>query len=332
LAGLFSQRKDCALEVIIVDDASADTGIRDVADAFGCVYLRMSQHRGSAYCKNAGMLLSHGEIVWFLDSDVEFLSTDTMSNMVKIIFSMNGCGVVGGEAILDSSGALRFIFGRNIDRSTGKSRPDYFKLESVDSGGHFVEYDYVPTSNCMISKEVALTVGGFDDAYPTLGEDKDFGYRVQSLGLRTCVSRDTVVQHRFSQMGRTANGLAKVYRTQLRFVARHFGLPSLAWTVIDELKNINRSVVGPRASINSQADEIREFERHYVQQVLGLSSPERPARRDFVVRTWQLASALVWVLWNRKGLTSFGSYRLPELQQYRNCESPAGRCADGAAS
>ncbi len=223
LSGLLSQWRHFPLQVIVVDDASTDDGTRNLAALHPQVtYVRTDVPRGSAFAKNLGLSLAEGEFVLFLDSDVTFLSNTTLQTMVATMSDDLQCGQVGGEAIVDCAEKVKFIFGRHIDKKTGMSRIRFIPAEQA--GSRRFRCDYVPTSNCMVRRDVALHVCGFDDAYSSVGEDKDFGYRVKQLGLRSYVLSDSAVWHHFSTTGRTDSGLRKQFRTQIRFILRHFGL------------------------------------------------------------------------------------------------------------
>ena len=278
-------------------------------------YLRLNDRRGSAYCRNLGLRRASGDLVLFLDSDVAFLSDGTLATMTDVIRADPTYGQVGGEAIVGRHGTPTHLVGRNLVPATGASRWHFVSATTAQPGERF-DCDYLPTSNCMMRREVALRLNGFDDAYLDVGEDKDFGYRMMTLGLRSCIARGTVVDHRFSSTGRGHGGLGKHYRTQIRFCMRHFGTAAavsaacqLAWSGLQR---------GGRRAPSSGDPDLWHFEARYRAEVLGLSpSPHLGSR---VVEAWHagnaLLAALLWNLVRRRGLHTEGSV-------YLNLREPA---------
>ena len=64
------------------------------------------------------------------------------------------------------------------------------------------ECTYLATCNCMVRKDVAFEVGGFDPYYEFGGEDVDFGYRILSKGYSNQVCFAVGVHHHRSVHGR----------------------------------------------------------------------------------------------------------------------------------
>ena len=307
LKGLLAQRRNGPHEVLVIDDASSDDDSERVCAAVPVVtYTRLDRHRGSAYCRNLGLLQAHGAIVLFLDSDVTFLSETTLEAMAEVIRTDPECGQIGGEAIVDCDGTLKYVFGRHLEPSTGTSRWCFVSVENAKPRERF-ECDYLPTSNCMMRRDVALRLNGFDDAYPGVGEDKDFGYRVMTSGFRSYAMPETVVNHHFSSTGRGRTGLRKYYRTQIRFCLRYHGLASTVGTACRMAWRGRRAP--DRSRHRTDDPDIRQFEMSHQANVLGLvPSPHLGGRLANIWHAgWTLLLALLWNLVSRRGLRGGGS-------------------------
>jgi glycosyltransferase involved in cell wall biosynthesis len=77
-----------ALEVVIVDDASTESGLEDVVSAYRNRGLALRLHRvaGQVYTKEArliGIELATGEIIAFADADDEFMGEDILDRHVR---------------------------------------------------------------------------------------------------------------------------------------------------------------------------------------------------------------------------------------------------------
>lgn len=316
LSGLHHQLHDLDAEVIVIDDASSQLGIPEVANRHSASYIRLDQPHGSGYCKNLGISVSRGRALLFLDTDIDFVRNTSIKSTYAALWQLPECGEVGGEALVDSEGAIRYIFGRNIDYQTGRSRNDYTPIESYTGP---IQYDYVPTSNCMVKRDDALLVNGFDDAYSILGEDKDFGYRLKLMGLKNYVVENSVVLHWFAPHGRRVDGLNKLNRTQVRFFIRHFGFRSfMAMLFRQELDIL--SALFQRSPNTVPVDPIiAALEDHFVQTILRINTREIN-KKDVLRNALRFLGASFWNLTHRDGLRAIGGSKYPlrrgDLAQY----------------
>lgn len=321
LEGLASQVNIADLQILVIDDASTDTGLFELAKKYQVEYFRLGTLQGSAYSKNIGLIKANGEFVLFLDSDIEFISRTTITTMVKIFNTYPKCGQVGGEAILGVRGNAKYIFGRNISLTTGSSRCDYIQIrpDNLDEGKLF-PFDYIPTSNCMIRKEIGIKLHGFDDAFLGMGEDKDFGYRLKKLGYVSYVSSNSVVVHKFTLDGRYGSALSKQYRTQIRFLWRHFGYAVAVKIVANQFLKLLRDFFHPsRPACQTTDPLLLEYERHYREDLLGFRNADSKVRRKGILYSaGSLIKSFAWNLVRGKNIKIQGSRRVQELQILRS--------------
>ena len=317
LTGLASQSGVSISEIIIVDDGSTEKGPRELALSFQAKYIRLEESMGSGYSKNIGLLKSNGDFVLFLDSDVEFISSYTLLVMVRALSANDNYGEVGGEALVDQKGNVGFVFGRNIDFDLGRSKCDYFPVGITSETDNVIEYDYIPTSNCLLRRKLALEIGGFDDSYSCLGEDKDFGYRVKKQGFKNCVLEQGVILHRFSPTGRTKNALNKQYRTQIRFYLKHFGFGATNQMVLKQTRILVSRAISPLPiQFNSAVEPtIQEFESHYREKILGFNKIDNNIdnMREAIISLSAFWAAYIWNIVNRRGIRCKGSVYFTDL-------------------
>ena len=99
------------------------------------------------------------------------------------------------------------------------------------------ECTYLATCNCMVRKDVAFEVGGFDPYYEFGGEDVDFGYRILSKGYSNQVCFAVGVHHHRSVHGRYPDETLRYHRTRIRFNLKHYSPPrNLFIAAVDCLK------------------------------------------------------------------------------------------------
>src|SRR3989344_5789604 len=73
-------------EIIIVDNGSKDGTIELMEKEFSNVILiKNNKNLGTSIAKNQGVATSTGQLVLFLDSDIEITHEKCISNMVKIM-------------------------------------------------------------------------------------------------------------------------------------------------------------------------------------------------------------------------------------------------------
>jgi GT2 family glycosyltransferase len=289
------------LEIVVVDDGTPTAEVRLVAESHDATYLRSGARLGSGHAKNLGLQVAAGELVLFLDSDAELVSDRALECLVRVLHTADRAGSVGGEGIFDAESRVRYICGRRVDSVTGRSHTDFAPVIKDLAVEQLVQCDYVPTSNCLVARELALRINGFDDAYRSVGEDKDFGFRLKLLGYHSYVSPEGVVRHDFDPRGRDADGLSRLYRTQIRFCWRYNGLIRTVPTFVQ--------AVWPKPTEESLPSDplIDELSRRYVQNVLHVD-PAQPCSRFHSL--FRFAMAWVWNVTHRRGVHSWGSVRV----------------------
>ena len=211
------------IEIIVVDDCSVDDTITFLGRNYPDVRLITCQRRyGPSYLRNLGSRKAKGDFFLFLDSDVILPNEKIVWRMVEILSQDEFTGEIGGEiqvyrSILDKAiGKRRDFFGKNHDVFSKKN-------EKVEN--QLKECTYLATCNCMVRKEVAFEVGGFDPYYKFGGEDADFGYRISKKGYTNRVDFKLGVHHHRSTKGRYSDETYRYHRTRVRFNLKHFTLP-----------------------------------------------------------------------------------------------------------
>ena len=214
-----SNQSYSSLELIIVDDYSEDhfDALRNIIS--GIKMFRCNQRSGPAFAKNLGAMNALGKYLLFLDSDIEVIDDDCIKKMVEISQSDGSIGELGGELALGKD--CVYTCGANITfdgKTTAKN-----VLVGDDNRSELYLCDFVPTSNCFVSKDMFFKVGGFDPYFLYLAEDKDLGYRIKKLGYSNYFSYNISVKHNFCSTYSYKNGY-HYFRARLQFAVKHKGL------------------------------------------------------------------------------------------------------------
>ena len=176
------------LEIIIVDDCSSDD-MRHIATSFpGVHYVRLSENRGAAGARNAGIRRAKGKYVALLDDDDEFL-THKLQVQVPVLEANPEVGVVYGQSVV-----------------TGSDVPLLLWPEWGPSGRVFEEFltrtdDFLHPPTWLVRRELFEAAGWFDEQHRTM-EHYDMALRLASLTPWIFLGGGPVARGRFSKKGK----------------------------------------------------------------------------------------------------------------------------------
>jgi GT2 family glycosyltransferase len=212
-----------SLEIIVADDCSEDDTIEFLKLNYPDVRLISCFHRyGPSHLRNLGLREANGEFILFLDSDVVLPGRDIVWRMVESLSRDRNIGEIGGEIpvylnIMDEArGKRRDFFGKNHDVISKNAEKTKNQMKKCT---------YLATCNCMIRKDVAFEVGGFDPYYRFGGEDADFGFNILKRGYCNKVYFAVGVHHHRSATGRYSDETLRYHKTRVRLNLKHFTLP-----------------------------------------------------------------------------------------------------------
>ncbi len=166
---VFKQR-DVEKEVILVDDGSTD-GTVAICREYPLQILQLDQNRGPAYCRNAGVRLSMGDILFWIDSDIRFEA----SLFSAVLAKMNEHLEVAGVGTVSSPMPINKGF-----------FPRYYALQECVNmmqmfrKGETALAEMIWTRCGSLKRQVFEEIGGFDESFgkPSL-EDYEFSARMR---------------------------------------------------------------------------------------------------------------------------------------------------------
>lgn len=212
------------LEIIVVDNASANGAPDMIAREFPNVRLyRASRNLGICEGRNAAARFATGTYLWVLDNDVELVDPQAAHQLVELLESDPGLGVVGGEAAVDVHGrvvgtkSLRMTLNGMVRGHMILDRPAYAPQDA----------NMLEGCNMFMRRELFERLGGFDPGCEFHWDDNDFCYRVAKEGLRVAVVGRSPVLHHFVDAARKLapyrNGRSRMY-----FVLKNYPLWRIA--------------------------------------------------------------------------------------------------------
>lgn len=157
-------------EVIVVDDGSRDNAISSVCAPHTFVrYVRLSENRGAASARNAGVALAQYDLVMFLDSDMVVL-TDVIDIAVRMFQDPQMQAAIG--AVSEKS------------MNPGRFKKFWALVKAFSHPGAGYSSTFWPTIG-VIRTAIFREVGGFNEQFRGASvEEYEFSMRLEACGYR----------------------------------------------------------------------------------------------------------------------------------------------------
>ncbi|GEM_PF-970618 len=224
------------VEVIVVDNDSADGSVEAVQQAFPWVrLLPQSENLGFAGGVNRGLEVAIHPWVCLVNSDVD-ASPEAFETLVEYAETHPKAGVVGPK-ILNGDGSLQFSYRKfpsvwmQICLSFGFHR--FAKISKILNGerygGQVFEHprpvDYVSGCLFLIRRELLERIGGLDEGFFMYFEETDFCKRTWEAGFEVHYAPVSTFAHHAGASAKKARKrtFLAFRRSQLRYMKMHRG-------------------------------------------------------------------------------------------------------------
>lgn len=217
------------LEIVVVDNASADGSIESIRTAFPDISIVEShENLGFAAGCNLGVKHTHGEFIAFLNNDAR-----ADKNWAKAAVETFGSGLeIGAVAskVLDWEGERIDFVDAAITWTGMGYKPG---VTQIDDGSWDSQRDVLfGTGAAMfIRAEVYKLLGGFDEDFFMFFEDVDLGWRLNLLGYRFRFQPDSLAFHKHHASMNKLGNFKELYlleRNALFMLYKNLGDESLA--------------------------------------------------------------------------------------------------------
>lgn len=226
-----------ALDVVVVDNASADGSAEMVAREFPWVRLiALAENRGFAAGNNAALEDGYGDFVLILNPDVE-IAPDTIPRLLAFLERTPGAAavaplLVGDDDVPQTHLYRRFpglaqvaLFWTALAPITSRIAPLRRRLFEHDLRGESpVEVEQIPGAAMLIRADALRSVGPLDEGYFMWWEDVDWCWRARRAGH----SLHVLPAVRWWHVGGASfaawdieTRVAQFYRAFYRFMAKH---------------------------------------------------------------------------------------------------------------
>jgi glycosyltransferase involved in cell wall biosynthesis len=227
-------------EIIVVDDASADSTREFCESLSGIRYIRQEKNQGTAAARNAGILASNSPYIAFLDDD-DWRLPGGYALQVSLLEREPACGLVHGKV----------LFANQQLQLTGESTID----DLVPQGEILLPLlngNFIKLSSVVMRKECFRELGLFDTSPGMLGiEDWDMWLRLATRYQVLSVNEPVAVYRRpeknsgqwYSDLGRQFSLAGKAYKK------KWFCLPGVEATLGREFRSTRRRLLSRTSDI-----------------------------------------------------------------------------------
>jgi GT2 family glycosyltransferase len=221
LSSIAQQADAAGAEVLVIDDAGATSGARELVMRFGARYEPHSGPLGLNVARNTGVSCSSGELVIFVDDDIR-ASSGWLAALLTAAEENPDVEVFAGRI-------RPRLEGRRV-RSCGREGPP---ITSLDLGAHDTDARYAWGANMAVRRRALERVGSFDVTLEHGGDEQEWQdrLRAQTPGARVRYVAGASVEHRRAGADARLRSLSRVAhargRASRRFDARRREAPTL---------------------------------------------------------------------------------------------------------
>jgi len=183
-----------AFEVIVVDNGSQDGSVEFLREHFKQVRIvKLSENKGFAHGVNIGAKEANGDVLAFLNNDVE-VTPHWLSEAVIGLYSEDNIGAVQCKMKVYGSKDKIDCVGLSIDRYNvavviGQFETDTGQYDDLSEVGAF------SGGAILIRKDTFYKIGGCDETYFMYFEDVDLSWRLRLSGYQIKPVHTSLVYH-----------------------------------------------------------------------------------------------------------------------------------------
>jgi len=178
-------------EIIVVDQSDVEVKLPSYSGV-RVRHLRLNR-KHSGIARNKGVEEANGEVIVFLDDDVEIITANFLRAHAENYRSTD-VGAVAGRVLQPWGRPVERIRPQQVGRVTSRL---LLVTANFNWNKRLEEIEGVPGGNFSVRKDVYISIGGFDTAFPGTAyfEETDLAIRVRKAGYQIVFEPRAVVRH-----------------------------------------------------------------------------------------------------------------------------------------
>lgn len=183
-------------EIIVVDDGSTDGSLEAIKKISQknprLKVVETLKRKGIPSSRNVGVEVSQGELIAFLDMDMEI--TETWPNgLIRVLLDKKEVVAVLPKVLdFHQRNIIQTVGGRIIPYSAWVFVRGYGE---IDKGQYSEEEEIsINAAGAIVKREAVYLLGGFDESLGAF-DDLDFGWRLWVAGFRSLVVPQSIIYH-----------------------------------------------------------------------------------------------------------------------------------------
>jgi glycosyltransferase involved in cell wall biosynthesis len=196
------------VEVVVVDDASTDDTARVCADLGNIKYVRLEENVRQAAARNAGIAVSSGQFISFLDDD-DLRLPRSLDKQIEVLSAFPEAAFIYGQVMLREPNGTGVIKG--IHPATCWTGDIFWQLLA----GNFI---HIPS--VVLSRRRFEEIGGFDPLLTGV-EDWDLWLRLSERYAVLAMDEPVAIYKTFTKTsGQTSSNIKAMYQVGLKAQAK----------------------------------------------------------------------------------------------------------------
>jgi N-acetylglucosaminyl-diphospho-decaprenol L-rhamnosyltransferase len=282
LASVYGHRGTAELDVVVVDNGSADGSADLVEREFPHVQLVRGANRGFAYANNRGLERVDSEFVLFLNPDTEVLQ-GTFDDMLRLLCERPSVGLIGCRQVTRSGDLHHSIrrfpaATRHLCEALGSEhlpiRAAWLGERELDQAAyeHETPCDWVSGSFMLARREAVLDAGLMDERYFLYCEETDMCLGIKASGWEVRYLPNMTVFHDSGSDGHDARLVSQEAYARRQYMFKHYGALRRRRSMLALACFHGRRALGPSPG-DPAAHMRRAAARRALLTVLGLAPP-----------------------------------------------------------
>ncbi len=233
--GVF-QLGDWKVEILVVDNASADGSIEMVRSQFPHVHLIANgENRGFTAANNQGLSRARGRYLLLLNPDTEVVG-DALATMIRYVEANAEIGALGAK-LLYPDGSIQSSRRRFPTLSTAlvestvvqewwKDNRILHRYYMTDTGDDEIQrVDWVVGACLLVRRQAYEQVGGLDEGFFMYSEELDWCRRIKAAGWEIVYLPTATVMHHEGKSSEQVVPARHIYfqSSKVRYFRKHHG-------------------------------------------------------------------------------------------------------------